>query len=84
MSDLNQCVLAQQNRVTPSPFNFGLWTWTWIVTIQLKFFNMNVIIMLMHVGGVGGVGGWSREAHVCCHYLTQHFNNVCTQHHAIQ
>ena len=30
-------VVAQQNRVTPSPFNFGLFglwtsTWTWIVT----------------------------------------------------
>ena len=26
------CV-QQQNRVIPSPFDFGLWTWTWIVTI---------------------------------------------------
>ena len=27
--------MAQQNRVTPSHFDFGLWTWTWtwIVTI---------------------------------------------------
>ena len=28
-------MMAQQNRVTPSPqtLDFGLWTWTWIVTI---------------------------------------------------
>ena len=24
--------VAQQNRVNPSPLDFGLWTWTWIVT----------------------------------------------------
>ena len=28
--------VTQQNRVTPSPFNFGLWTW--IVTIKKKTF----------------------------------------------
>ena len=38
--------VTQQNRVTPSPFDFrlwtldiGLWTWTWIVTIFNQFFT---------------------------------------------
>ena len=29
-------VVAQQKRVTQSPFDFGLWTWTRIVTILGK------------------------------------------------
>ena len=34
-------VVAQQNRVTPSPFNFwlGVLTWTWIVTIFADLIN---------------------------------------------
>ena len=31
-------VVAQQNRVTPSPFDFGLWTWTW-TWIVTKIWN---------------------------------------------
>ena len=34
-------VVQQQNRVTPSPFNFGLWTWTWIVTKFYSFMDIN-------------------------------------------
>ena len=39
--------MAQQNRVTPSPFNFGLWTWTWtwIVTIYLKMTHLMVTLL---------------------------------------
>ena len=37
---------AQQNRVTPSPFDFGLWTWTWIVTIVTEW--PNKYIMKVH------------------------------------
>ena len=33
---------AQQNRVTPSPFNFGLWTWTWIVTIMTSDLDLDL------------------------------------------
>ena len=29
-------MVVEQNRVTPSPLDFGLWTWTWIVTKSSK------------------------------------------------
>ena len=44
---------AEQNRVTPSPFDFGLWTW--IVTIL----NWNIHILSMSL--ISAVRIWSRD-----------------------